>query len=220
MHTLRSALFIAALLLGGCATQQPYDYSAFREARPASILVLPPLNSSPDVNATYSMMSLATAPLSEAGYYVFPVTLIDETFKQNGLTAPADIHAVSISKLREIFGADTALYINVKQYGTSYMVLSSETRVTAEAKLVDLRSGKTLWAGTATASNAEGRSNGGSLVGMLVTAVVSQIVDSVTEQGHTVAAMTSARLLGAGRATGILYGPRSPMYGKEGNPTP
>lgn len=208
----------ATLLLGGCATQKPYDYSAFKDARPTSILVLPPLNSSPDINATYSMMSQTTAPLSESGYYVFPVTLVDETFKQNGLTAPADIHNVSISKLREIFGADTALYINVKQYGTSYMVITSETRVTAEAKLVDLRSGRTLWSGSATASSAEGDNNNGGLIGMLVKAAIRQIIETVSSQGHIIAGKTSARLLSAGSPNGILYGPRSPKYLKEGVP--
>lgn len=213
-----AALVAAALLLGGCATRKPYDYTAFKEARPASILVLPPLNSSPDIAATYSMMSQATAPLAESGYYVFPVTLVDETFKQNGLTSPADIHGVSPTKLREIFGADAALYINVKQYGTSYVVISSETRVTAEGKLVDLRSGKTLWAGAATASSAEGDNNNGGLIGILVKAAIRQIVETVSNQGHVIAGQTSARLLSAGRPNGILFGPRSPMYLKEGVP--
>lgn len=218
-YTLRcAALGVAALLLGGCATQKPYDYTAFKEARPTSILVLPPLNSSPDIAATYSMMSVTTAPLAESGYYVYPVTLVDETFKQNGLTVPADIHSVSVSKLREIFGADAALYINVKQYGTSYAVISSETRVTAEAKLVDLRSGATLWSGAATASSAEGDNNNGGLIGMLVKAAIRQIVETVSSQGHIIAGRTSARLLSAGRPNGILYGPRSPMYLKEGVP--
>ena len=212
------ALLTVALLLGGCATRQPYDYSTFKEARPTSILVLPPLNSSPDIKATYSMLSQTTAPLAESGYYVFPVTLVDETFKQNGLTTPVDIHSISISKLREIFGADAALYINVKQYGTSYIIISSETRVTAEAKLVDLRSGKTLWAGAATASSAEGDSNNGGLIGMLVKAAIRQIIETVSSQGHVIAAKTSARLLTAGQPNGILYGPRSPKYLKEGVP--
>lgn len=218
-YTLRcAALAVAALLLGGCATQKPYDYTAFKEARPTSILVLPPLNSSPDIAATYSMMSVTTAPLAESGYYVYPVSLVDETFKQNGLTVPSDIHSVSVSKLREIFGADAALYINVKQYGTSYAVISSETRVTAEAKLVDLRSGATLWSGAATASSAEGDNNNGGLIGMLVKAAIRQIVETVSSQGHVIAGRTSARLLSAGRPNGILYGPRSPMYLKEGVP--
>ena len=137
-----SILAVTALFLSGCATRQPYDYSAFKDARPTSILVLPPQNNSPDINATYSMMSHATAPLAESGYYVFPVTLVDETFKQNGLTTPADIHGLPVGKLREIFGADAGLYINVRQYGTSYAIITSETRVTAEARLVDLRSGR------------------------------------------------------------------------------
>ncbi len=214
-----AALLAAALLLSACATtRKPYDYTAFKEARPASILVLPPLNNSPDVNATYSMMSQTTAPLAESGYYVFPVTLVAETFKQNGLTSPTDIHEVSISKLRDIFGADAALYINVRQYGTSYSVIASETRVTAEGRLVDLRSGQVLWAGAATASSAEGESNNGGLIGMLVKAAIKQIVETVSSQGHVIAGRTSARLLGAGVPNGILYGPRSPMYLKEGVP--
>jgi hypothetical protein len=214
------ALLLASMLLGGCATPAKYDYSSFRESRPASILVLPPLNSSPDVNATYSMLSQTTLPLAESGYYVFPVTLVDETFKQNGMTMPADIHQLPGGKLREIFGADAALYIDVKQYGTTYAVVMSETRVTAEGRLVDLRSGKKLWEGSATASSNEGNNNSGGLVGMLVKAVISQIVDTLSNRGHAIAGMTSYRLLAAGRPNGILYGPRSPLYLKEGSPTP
>ena len=41
----------------------------------------------------------------------------------------SDIQAVSPSKLREIFGADSVLYLDVTQYGTSYQVIASETRV-------------------------------------------------------------------------------------------
>jgi hypothetical protein len=211
-------LLMGFLLLGGCATTANYDYSAFKESRPTSILVLPPLNSSPDVNATYSLLAQATLPLAESGYYVFPVTLVDETFKQNGMNTPADIHQIPFSKLREIFGADAALYINVKQYGTSYAVVMSETRVTAEASLVDLRNGKTLWKGSATASSAEGQSSSGGLVGLLVKALIVQIIESVSDKGHPIAGVTSFRLLSAGQPNGILYGPRSPMYLKEGVP--
>lgn len=211
-------LALAALLLGGCAAPAKYDYSAFKESRPASILVLPPLNGSPDIKATYSMLAQTTWPLAESGYYVLPVTLVDETFRQNGLQTPADIHELPAAKLREIFGADTALYIHVKQYGTSYMVVSSETRVTAEARLVDLRNGRTLWTGSATASSAEGDNNSGGLIGMLVKAVINQIADSLSNRAHGIAAITAYRLLAAGRPNGILYGPRSPMYMKDGSP--
>lgn len=204
-------------LLVGCAPTKTVDYSAFKQAKPRSILVLPPLNESPDVKATYSMLSQVTYPLAEAGYYVVPVALADETFRQNGLSNAGDIHQVSPAKLREIYGADAALYVTVSQYGTQYMLISSATIVTATAKLVDLKSGTTLWTGSATASSEEGNNgNNGGLVGMLITAAVKQIINSsVDDAGYPIAAMTSARLLSAGRPAGLLYGPRSPKYGSD-----
>lgn len=205
-----------ALALGGCATHTPMDYTAFKQAQPRSILILPPLNDSPDVKATVSMLSHSTYPVAEAGYYVFPVTLVSETFQQNGLHNPPEIHDVSIQKLREIFGADAALYMRVKQYGSSYAILSSAAIVTAEAKLVDLRSGQVLWTGVATASSEEGNNNQGGIAALLVTAIVKQIMNNVMDMSHTVAGKTAVRLLTAGTPNGLLHGPRSPNYGKEG----
>ena len=213
-----AALAASALLIGGCATQgkgKGYDYTAFRESRPKSILVLPPLNSSPDINATYSMLAQTTAPLAESGYYVFPVTLVDETFKQNGLTNAADIHGVDAKKLNEIFGADAGLYVTISKYGTTYAVIDSVTVVSVDAKLVDLKTGALLWQGAASASSNEGNNNGGGLVGMLITAAVKQVINSSTDAAHPIAGITSARLLSAGQRTGILYGPRNPKYGTD-----
>jgi hypothetical protein len=62
-----SLCLLLAVLATGCATQKPYDYAAFKESKPKSILVLPPLNSSPDVAATYGMLSQVTYPLAETG---------------------------------------------------------------------------------------------------------------------------------------------------------
>ncbi|MGH8332910.1 MAG: DUF799 domain-containing protein [Pseudomonas fluorescens] len=207
---------LALAVLGGCVSPKTVDYSAYKQSRPKTILVLPPLNNSPDVKASYSLLSQVTYPLAEAGYYVLPITLVDETFRQNGLTTPADIHQAPANKLQEIFGADAALYITVTDYGTRYMIISSETVVTASAKLVDLKSGTTLWTGSARASSEEGGNNGGgNLIGMLITAAVKQVINSSTDAGHPIAGVTSARLLSAGQPAGLLYGPRSPKYGTD-----
>ena len=205
------ALLGLTLVITGCANQQPgYDYTAFRESNPASIVVLPPVNKSPDIKASYSLYSQVSVPLGEAGYYVLPVAVVDETFKQNGLMNPDEMHAAPPAKLREIFGADTALYIEITEYGSSYMVISSEVVVTANAKLVDLRSGQLLWEGSASASTAEQNNNNqGGLVGMLIIAAVNQIVNTITDRGHEIAGLTSARLLSSNPVNGILPGPRA-----------
>jgi hypothetical protein len=210
-----AACVAAAALLTGCATPpKPYDYTAFKAARPASLLVLPPVNLSPDVKATPSVLAQSMLPLGEAGYYVLPVTLVDQTFKDNGMTVADEIHALPTAKLREVFGADAAVYITVKKYGTSYQVLASDTRVELEARIVDLRSGALLWDGTAWASSSEqSNANQAGLVGLLVQALVEQIVNTSTDAGHRIAGVANGRLLGV-RVNGVLPGPRSPLYGK------
>jgi hypothetical protein len=203
------------VLMQGCATKAPFDYTAYKESRPRSILVLPPINNTPEVKASYSLLSYATKPLAEAGYYVMPVTLVAEAFKENGVTQPSDMHATSAQKLREIFGADAALYVSISKYGTVYQVLNSASIVAADAKLVDLKTGKLLWSGSASASSAEGENQQGGLAVLLVTALVKQVMGTVMDQSHQIAGITSTRLLSAGIPNGILYGPRSPNYGKD-----
>ncbi|CAN0623985.1 putative lipoprotein NMB1124/NMB1162 [Burkholderia multivorans] len=213
---LMSVLSIVALLSACVQPVKRPDYTAFRKSQPRSILVLPPINETSDVAATYGMLSQMTLPLAESGYYVVPVAVMDETFKQNGLTNAAEIQGTPPAKLREIFGADAALYSKVTQYGTVYRILASATVVSASAKLVDLRTGDVLWQGRASASNDEGGNNGGGgLIGMLVTAAVKQIANTLMDQSHDIAAYTSSRLLSAGPPAGLLYGPHSPKYGTD-----
>lgn len=213
-----AACLLPALFAVGCATHQaqPYDYTAFKAAKPKSIVVLPPLNNSPEIKATYGMLSQMSYPLAEAGYYVLPVAAVDETFRQNGLTNAADIHAVDVKKLHDIFGADAGLYVTVNKYGSVYTVLNSEVIVSAEAKLVDLKTGALLWTGKATASSAEqNNNNSGGLVGMLVAAAVKQIINTSTDASYPLAGVASNRLLSAGSSNGIMYGPRSANYEKQ-----
>jgi hypothetical protein len=203
-------------VLGGCAsTAAKQDYTNYRKSKPASILVLPPVNKSPDIKGTYGFLSTVTKPLAEGGYYVFPVTLVDQTFKENGLQNPAEMHDAPLNKLREIFGADAVLYITIESYGASYKVVSSDTVVTAKARLIDSKTGDLLWSGEATASSAETDNNNNlGIAGLLVKAIVKQVVSTAVDQGHDISKITSARLLGP-HPNGLLYGPRSSMYGKD-----
>jgi hypothetical protein len=204
------------VLLCGCATKAPsYDYSAFQKAKPATLLVMPPVNDSPDIKATPGVWAHATRPLAEAGYYVLPVTLVDETFRQNGVNSANEAQEIPYPKLRDVFGADAAVYIRVKKYGTSYAVLASDTRVEVEARILDLRSGALLWQGQAVASSAEQQQQQqGGIIGLLVTAIVQQIVGTATDAAFNYAGIANARLLAAPRFNGVLPGPRSPLYGQ------
>lgn len=199
------------LLLAGCATPpKPIDYTAFQASSPKSVVILPPINHSPDVKATYSVLTHLSEPLARAGYYVLPVAVVDETFKQNGLTTPDAIQDVPTTKLYNIFGADTALYVTVDQYGTSYRVIQSATTVSTTARLVDLRTGQLLWEGKGYASSAETQQSSNSLLGTLLQAAINQVAETLQESGHDIAEIAGERLLTPYRTNGILPGPYMP----------
>ena len=210
------AVTLIAIFFEGCSVKEPepYDYSAFLQKKPHSILVLMPTNDSTDVAGSAAVLANAVGPLSEAGYYVFPVALVNDTFKQNGITEPSEIAAVPLNKLDKIFQADSVLYINIKEYGTSYAVISSSTKVVLEAKLIDIKSGAKLWEGTATAIE-DSSSGQSSLLGMLVSAVISQVANTISDRSYDLAAMADAYLFSRNCHNCILYGPYSPHYGKD-----
>lgn len=108
----------------------------------------------PDVLATLSVLAQMSLLLAASGFYVMPVSLVDETLRLNGMQVADDSHQIALPKLREIFGADAVLYVTVKSYGAVYRVVSSEAVVAMDAKLVDLRNSQLLWEGSARASSA------------------------------------------------------------------
>lgn len=201
------AFAILLLCIGGCQTVEPDTRPAFAEMRPLSILVPPPVNRSMNVHATPSLMAQVAFPLSEAGYYVLPAGLVTETFRENGYNDPEAIREIPLDKLQEIFGADAVLFLTILEAGTEYMVVASDTRVTAEAELRDLATGELLWRGRATASSMENSSaSGGGLIGLLVEAVVEQVLNTATDRSHQIAGVTAWR----------LFHPRSPIAPPDG----
>jgi hypothetical protein len=217
-HSFRTALLLGpALLLSACAVTPPqsqHDYTALRTARPRSILVLPPVNHSPDANASLSFLSTSTMPLAEGGYYVMPVALSEEAFRQNGVTVPEEAHAIALPKLREIFGADAALYLVIERYGTSYRLVDSVVEAAASAKLMDLRSGQELWSGQVSVAIGSNQGNQG-LIAMLLSAAFNQILNHVSDRAWKVSRTANHRLLSTGHANGLLYGPYHPNYGTD-----
>jgi hypothetical protein len=202
---------LVILALAGCTTVTPYDYTNFRAHPPRSILVLPPLNESTEVEATYGYLSTVTQPIAERGYYVFPVEVVDQFLKQNGMPTAGEMHQVPLKKVSDIIGADAVLFLTLKQYGSKYVVLNSVTTVEVEAKLVDTRSGIVLWQGTGAAEQRGGGS--GNLLANLIAAAITQAINSKTDRAHQVSRLANAQMFYA-KDTGLPYGPYSPEYGK------
>lgn len=205
-HPVVATLLAAILLLSGCVTVPPKDYTAFRASKPRSILVLPPVNESTEIGATYSVLTTVTMPVSELGYYVMPVGLVDRFMKENGLTVPGEMHQAPLDKLREVFGCDAVLYLTINEFGSKYQVFSSNVIVRLSGRLVDARSGTVIWEGTTTAVS-QGQSG-------LIEALVTQIINKMIDAAHATAAMASVQLVMT-PGHGLLKGPRHREYGTD-----
>ncbi|MBR8466438.1 DUF799 family lipoprotein [Campylobacter sp. faydin G-140] len=218
MNKFKLVIFSAflAIFLSACnnTQPQPYDYSAFLQSKPRSILVLMPTNETTEMDGSAAVLAHAVQPLSVAGYYVFPPALVNDTFKHNGITEANDIHQISLSKIKQIFNPDAVLYINISEYGSSYALITATTIVGMSAKLVDVDSGRTLWDGRAIVSDG-GSGGGGGIVGMLISAVVSQIANTISDKGYKLSATADWALFGHNCNGCILLGPYANGYGQD-----
>jgi len=201
------------LLLGGCQTAKPYDYTNFRAHPPRSILVIPPLNESTTLEGTYSYLSTVSRPIAERGYYVFPVAVVDQFLKENGMPTSGEMNQVPPGKVGQITGADAVLFLDLKQYGSKYVVLNSVTTVEVLAKLVDTRSGTLLWEGRGFAQQRGGQGSGNIFADMIA-AAITQAINSKRDVAHNVSHMANTMLF-LPTDTGLPYGPYSPKYNQE-----
>lgn len=206
-----SALFLvlSALLLSGCQTPQPYDYSALNKSKPRSILVIPPANNTVEVNAPYIFLSTITRPLAEKGYYVFPVSMIENFFRESGMALSEEMNEIPLDKIRQHIGPDAVLYVTIDEWGQKYELLASRAVVSSTWRLIDARTGEVLWDATARAEQKSDDGNQG-LIGALVNAVVTQIVGTLAD--HTPMLSSNANTFAIFNAQrGLLNGPYAPI---------
>jgi hypothetical protein len=210
---LAAVILASSLILAGCQTPR-YDYSNFYAHPPRSILVLPPINETNDLEATYGYYTTLSQPIAERGYYVFPLALVDQVMKENGLPTAGEMQGASLAKMGQVIGADAVLYTTLKQYGSKFRVIGSDTTVEVLARLVDTRTGVLLWEGHGIATESVALNGGNSLLLASIVAAAGHISSKKTDKAHTVSREANEDLF-AKKGTGLPYGPYSPNYHTE-----
>lgn len=138
-------LVFAAAFLTGCATNAPKkDLSAFQAAAPRSILVVPSVNKSLDVDAPNYLLSTLTLPLAEKGYYVFPVHTAKTILEQEGFYEGEQVHAQPPETLARMFGADSILYVRINRWDAQYAFITTTVTVDFDYRIVN-KDGAELW---------------------------------------------------------------------------
>jgi hypothetical protein len=196
-------LFVA--ILPGCATQKPsFDWSAFEAASPRSILVLPVLNNTVDVDAPLYALSTISIPLGEIGYYVFPVNTVKTVLEQEGLYEGEAIKAIGSTTLAEWFGADSILYVEINKWDAQYALISTTVSVSIHYNLQD-KYGNEIWDEMVTMKYTPQNASSGNpladLIGAAITAGITRAAPNyipLMNQANQAAFITGSKALPPG----------------------
>ena len=210
MKTARLVILILLSIaaLSGCTIKPVERVDLLAQRKPTSILVIPPLNNTVEVNAPYTLLSSISRPLAEKGYYVFPVSVIETMFRENGLPTTAEMNTIPLEKIREIINPDVVLYISIDRWGQEYQIISSQSIVSSHWRIVDAQDGTTLWEGHASAVKSDNNGNNG-LAFALIGALVDQIAGSIVDHTPALSKQASKELINSSYR-GLPPGPYTP----------
>lgn len=171
-------LFLLALVstLSACQTTQIERQTGFEDTNPKSILVLPVVNQSVDVDAPLAVYSSLPVMLAEKGYYVYPSNTVKTILEYEGLYEPAEIQALPTDKLADMFGADVLLYVTIERWDTTYVLISSTTQVEFTYTFKD-REGKTIWEASKKMEYTPQNSSSGNAIADLIGAVITATIN-------------------------------------------
>jgi hypothetical protein len=205
----------AAALVSACVAPPPNkDYTAFHAADPHSILVVPAVNRSVYVNAPDYLLSTITRPVAERGYYVFPVNLVKRVLEDDGLADADLVHNSDVTRLGELFGCDSVLYVAIERWDSQYILLSTTTTVEISYLLKDARTGEKLWSDKQkVVYQPQGNNSGG--IGGLIAQVIVAAIEKADPNYMPLARRANATAVTRAHQ-GLPAGPYIDLYKKDG----
>jgi hypothetical protein len=210
------ALIGALILLSGCAIKpvEHKEYTEFRKVSPHSVLVVPVVSRSIDVDAPDYFLSTIARPLAERGYYVFPVNLIKRVMEDDGLADADMVHSSDTGKLAGLFGADSVLYVTIERWDSRYAVLSTVTTVELSYTLKSGLTGQELWTHKEMlAYNPSAQNSQSGLAGLIAMAIVSAIEKAKPNYIPLARQVNNTAIYRVGQ--GIPAGPYDAMFQKD-----
>lgn len=142
MKNIYLLVLIVSVLFTSCTTTAPTTksaaYKGMYDEKPLSMLIMPPINKSVNVEAKEYFHSTLYKPVANAGFYVIPPFLSMEILKKESAYDSELFYEAPLNKFGEIFGVDMVLFTIIHTWNKS----SVASRVTVDVEYV-IKSTKT-----------------------------------------------------------------------------
>jgi hypothetical protein len=206
-------LLLSIFTISGCGptfVSKGEEFPKMYDEGPRSLLILPPMNESTDAEAKDYYMTTVEMPFAQTGYYVFPVEMVSDIMKQEGVYDTELLYDLPLDKLYDYFGADAVLYTRIKKWDVSYIVIASSLTVSIESEIISTKTSEKLWEYTGTVVvDLSGGNSGGGIAGLIVSAVVTAI-NTASADYVKYARVANTRLMAT-----LPAGPYHEMYMKD-----
>ena len=206
-------IIITGAFLSSCTTTAPISksvaYKGMYDEKPLTILLMPPINRSTNVEAKEYFHSTLNIPITNSGFYVIPTFLSMEILKKESAYDAELFLNSPLTKFREVFGADLALFTIIHKWDKSR--LAAKVYVQVEYIIKSTKTNEIVYTRTGDVTYDASVSTGtGGAFGALANIALSAINTAATKY------VDVARACNAYTFKDLPEGKYSPIYGTDG----
>ncbi|AEX25016.1 DUF799 family lipoprotein [Vibrio natriegens] len=200
---------VLVFMVSGCVTTQskqelfPKMYEAERNHQ--KILIAPIINETTSAEAAEYLNSTLAEPFVNKGYYVLPVPITADIFKDIGIVDGKELQGVPFSRYRDQFGADVVLFITISNWDTNYLVVAGNVEVGLKYVMVSTETSEIVWSYQNNLVVDTSTSSGSLLVDLIATAIATAATDYIP----------IARQVNEITTQSLPVGEYHPRYGKD-----
>ena len=203
------SIILTVLLVSGCAemgTKQDSYPSMYTASKPVSILVVPAINESTAADAGNLLNATVTQPFTNQGYYVIPMPIVTEIFRNEGVIEGTQIKGLPAQLFKKNFGADAVMFMTIESWDKNYAVLAANVSVGIEYVLLSTTTNEVLWSyeQLVVVDTSGGSGN-----------LIADIISTAVATGMTDYALV-ARQVHAQAVTAMPFGKYHPRSGQDG----
>ncbi|MCQ2306396.1 MAG: DUF799 domain-containing protein [Bacteroidales bacterium] len=175
------ALVFVTLVVTSCgATRNTkgMQYAKLYEEQPVTLLIMPPINNTTNVEAKDLFFTSVSEPLAEAGYYVISPLMAMEIFRNESAYDAELFIDAPLGQFKEYFGADAVVFSRIESW--KKVVTGINTKITYIVK--STTTNEVLFERTCNLTlDYTSNSTSGGLLGALIDVAVAAIETAVTD---------------------------------------